>query len=563
MLLCAATIAAAAIAAYSNSFAGPFVFDDPFAIASNPTIRHLWPPWAPLLPPHGRGLTVEGRPLLNLSLALDYAVSGTRVWSYHATNLLIHILAGLTLLGIVRRTLSRWKDTFPDPWFAGLIALIWTLHPLQTESVTYIIQRAESLMGLFYLLTLYLFIRSTQGVRPPEVKNRGFFTSGGLTPSGCFQIFSVAACICCMGTKEVAATLPIAVLLYDRTFIAGSFAAAWRRRRRLYLALASTWLILGLLVLGSGNRGGTVGFGIGVSPWAYALTQCDAITRYLRLAVWPHPLVFDYGAAWVKHPADVLPQALIVAALVLGGILCQGVRPPEVKNRGFFTSGGLTPSGSSALGYAIAWFLLILAPTSLIPGDRQTMAEHRMYLPLASVVAAILCGAWILAGKWRRARPIAFGCIAAGIALGCLGGTHRRNRDYSSAVALYGDTVAKRPDNALARYNLGMALAAAGRPGEAAAQFEATLRLVPEFPQAEFNLGNALAASGRPADAIAHFETAVRINPNYAEAHYALGCALLQAGRRAEARWHFNAAWLIRPDDGDARRKRDGIDAGK
>jgi len=162
ILASAAAIATAAIAAYSNSISVPFVFDDPFAIASNPTIRHLWPPWAPLFPPHGQGLTVEGRPLLNLSLALDYAVSGTRVWSYHATNLLIHILAGLTLFGIARRTLTRWKDTFPDPWFAAVIALIWTLHPLQTESVTYIVQRAESQMGLFYLLTLYFFIRYSE-----------------------------------------------------------------------------------------------------------------------------------------------------------------------------------------------------------------------------------------------------------------------------------------------------------------------------------------------------------------------------------------------------------------
>ncbi len=533
ILASAAAIATAAIAAYSNSISVPFVFDDPFAIASNPTIRHLWPPWAPLFPPHGQGLTVEGRPLLNLSLALDYAVSGTRVWSYHATNLLIHILAGLTLFGIARRTLTRWKDTFPDPWFAAVIALIWTLHPLQTESVTYIVQRAESQMGLFYLLTLYFFIRYSE-------------SEGSLQVSGLrFQVFAVAACFCCAATKEVAATAPIAVLLYDRTFISGTFADGWRRHRRLYLGLGSTWILLGILVLGSGNRGGTAGFGIGVAPWAYALTQCDAITRYLRLALWPRPLIFDYGAAWVKHPADVLPQGLIVAALVLAGCIA------------FFRR------GAGPFGFAVAWFLLILAPTSLIPGDRQTIAEHRMYLPLASVVAAILCGAWILAGKWRRARAIAFGCGAAGLALGCLGATLDRNRDYSSAVELYADTVAKRPDNVLARYNLGMALAAAGRPGEATAQFEATLRLVPEFPQAEYNLGKALAAGGRMDDALPHFAAAIRINPNYAEAHHELGCALLQAGRRAEARWHFNAAWLIRPDDEDSRRKRDQIDAGR
>ncbi len=556
IFICAAAIAAAAAAAYANTLRVPFLFDDPFSIAANPTIRHLWPPWAPLLPPRRRGLTVEGRPLLNLSLAVNYAISGTRVWSYHAANLLIHILAGLALFGVLRRTLDRWRDTFPDPWFAAGAALIWTLHPLQTESVTYIIQRAESLMGLFYLLTLYCFIRSVDCGPKSDFQDSGFSPH----PSArMLQVLSVASCLCCVATKEVSATLPIVVLLYDRTFVSGTFAGAWRRRRRLYIGLASTWLVLGLLVLGAGSRGGTAGFGIGVSPWAYALTQCGAIVWYLRLAVWPSPLIFDYGAVWVTHPADALPGALVVAA-----VLWKGVAPLRVNSPSELTSSGATPSPASALGFAAAWFLLILAPTSsFIPGDRQTLAEHRMYLPLASVLAAILCGVWVLAGRWPRRRAIPFACLVACMAIGCLVATHRRNADYSSAIALYGDTVAKRPGNPLARYNLGMELASADRPAEAASQFEATLLLVPEFPQAEFNLGRSLEALGRPGEAIGHYEAAIRINPNYAEAHYALGCALLQAGRRSEARWHFNAAWLIRPDDARARGKRDEIDAGK
>ncbi|MCE0497832.1 MAG: hypothetical protein LV481_07805, partial [Methylacidiphilales bacterium] len=152
----------AALGAYANSFSGPFLFDDLSAIRGNPGIRHLWPPWAPLLPPGE--LTVGGRPILNLSFALNYAVSGFNVWSYHALNLLIHILAGLILLGVVRRTLLQpvLREKFgADAWPLALaVALLWTLHPLQTEAVTYLSQRAESLMGLFYLLTLYAFIRT-------------------------------------------------------------------------------------------------------------------------------------------------------------------------------------------------------------------------------------------------------------------------------------------------------------------------------------------------------------------------------------------------------------------
>src|SRR5665213_945671 len=165
-LLAGLVIFAAALAAYANSFGAPFVFDDKPAIEENLTIRDFWNAWSP--PPGA--LPVSGRPVMNLSLALNYAISGNNPWSYHALNLLIHIAAGLTLFGIVRRTIG-WSALPSMRFSAGdaaqriegnalhplivafAAALLWTLHPLQTESVTYISQRAESLMGLFYLLT--------------------------------------------------------------------------------------------------------------------------------------------------------------------------------------------------------------------------------------------------------------------------------------------------------------------------------------------------------------------------------------------------------------------------
>ena len=160
-------IALAGLAAYANSFSGSFVFDDADSIAENPTIRRLWPPGAALSPPGG-GITVSGRPFLNLTLACNYALGGTNVSGYHAANLAIHVLAGLVLFGIARRTLRS------NPVLAFAIALIWTVHPLQTESVTYIVQRAESLMGLFYLLTLYCFIRGAgAGARPAADRRCG------------------------------------------------------------------------------------------------------------------------------------------------------------------------------------------------------------------------------------------------------------------------------------------------------------------------------------------------------------------------------------------------------
>src|ERR1035438_1270270 len=120
-----------------------------FRVVDSWTLRHwntaFWPPI---------DTSASGRPILNLSLAANYAVGGTAVWGYHAVNLAIHVLAGLTLFGIVRRTFAP-RTGAAAVFVAFLAALLWALHPLQTESVTYIVQRAESLMGLFYLLTLY------------------------------------------------------------------------------------------------------------------------------------------------------------------------------------------------------------------------------------------------------------------------------------------------------------------------------------------------------------------------------------------------------------------------
>ena len=147
MLLAAGLIAAAGLAAYANSFSGPFIYDDISSISNNPTIRHLSEIGQVLSPPRD-GETVSGRPLLNLSFAIDYAIGGASTRGYHATNLAIHILNGLLLLGVLRRTLclpvlrSRFGDVALG--LALAISLLWVLHPLQTESVTYIVSSGRN-----------------------------------------------------------------------------------------------------------------------------------------------------------------------------------------------------------------------------------------------------------------------------------------------------------------------------------------------------------------------------------------------------------------------------------
>lgn len=507
---CAVAIVGATLAAYANTWRVPFLFDDIASIVDNETIQHLGPPFEALSPPPGWGFTVSGRPVLNLSLALNHAISGLEVWSYHAGNLLIHILAALTLFGIVRRTFRQRSlaGRFADQadLLALIIAGIWALHPLQTEAVTYVVQRAESLMGLFFLLTLYAFIRGIDSPRPRL-----------------WHGLAVAACLLGVGTKEVAVLAPVMVFLYDRTFVSEGFAAAWRRHRGLYLGLVATWLPLAWLVAGAGgNRGGTMGFDVGVSPFDFWLTQFEAVTRYLGLAFWPHPLIFDYGKVEPGSLGSILLWALPVVALI-GATVVALVRWP-------------------VFGFLGAWILGILAPTSVIPSVVQMIVEHRMYLPLAAVVAFTLAAVFLRFGR--------SGVMALGMALALAAGsmTVHRNSVYQDEQGLWEDTLAKRPDNARAHNNLGRLFHNEGKFDEAIEHYRISLRGDPTNAKAYYNLGLALMKSNRADEAIAPFKEAVRILPYYFAAHMYLGKILAEQGRTDEALAHLVEAIRFDPN---------------
>jgi tetratricopeptide (TPR) repeat protein len=513
------------LGAYFNSLQGAFVFDDGPAIIQNPSIRRLWPPGEVLFPTLGdQGVTTSGRPLVNLSLALNYAATGASGPGFHAVNVAIHAIAALLLLGIVRRTLlqPRLADRFGGVALplAGAVAAQWALHPLQTAAVTYIVQRAESQAGLFYLLTLYGFIR---GIRAkPE--------TGNLRPEdrkGLWLGVSVAACLAGMASKEVVATAPLMVLLYDRTFVAGSFGAAWRSRRGYYLALGATWVVLAALVAGTAGRGGTAGFGVAVTPWEYALTQCGAIVHYLRLTIWPHPLVFDYGVATVGGLAEVWWQALVIAGLVAATAVGLARRP--------------------VAGFVGAWFFLMLAPSSsVVPVATQAMAEHRVYLALAAPLVLLVVGLHRVLGRWAWAAAAAL-AVAGGVV------TVVRNADYATPERLWADTVAKRPANARAHHNLGLAEEARGRFAEAERHLRRAVELAPGTPEPLYNLALVVTRQGRPEDAMALYREAIAIEPDYAAAHNNLANLLLAAGRSDEAGRHYAEAVRAQPDFAGAR----------
>lgn len=499
--------------AYHNSFSVPFLFDDEESIDANPTIKRLSAITEVLTPP-ANGSGVTGRPLVNLSLALNHAIGGTAVQGYHGLNLLVHTLAGLTLFGLLRRTFAQpmLRDRLgahPLP-LAGVVAALWTVHPLQTESVVCVIQRTELLVGLFYLLTLYGFVRSAE-----EPASR-------LWPA-----ITVGACLLGMASKEVMVSAPLMVLLYDRTFFAATFAEAWRRRRGLYVGLAATWLLLGWLVISmGGTRGPVAGLGLGVSPFDYAIKQCDAIARYLWLSLWPNPLVLDYGESLAVHPIGVWLQGLVIVALAAATILAVRRGHP--------------------LGVAGAWFFAILAPSSsVVPLLTQTVAEHRMYLPLAGVIATAV----VALAAITSARSRVFAAAGAVVALAFV--TACRNADYHTGLGIWQDTVTKAPHNSRAHHNLGVELAKLGRTQEAIASFERSLECKPTDIAAHYSLAFLVAqAPGGRDRAITHYEQALRINQNHINARIRLAAELARERERLpEALAHYELALRLKPDN--------------
>jgi tetratricopeptide (TPR) repeat protein len=492
----AAVIVFAGVWAYATSFRGVFALDDVRAIVKNETIRSLRPLPGPLAPP-GRS-TVAGRPVANLSFAINYAVAAAATAPatgtperqapldpapFHAGNLVIHLLAACAVCGVARRTFLS-PSLAPGfgraaPWLAGAVALLWVVHPLTTAAVTYVVQRVESLMSLFYLLVVYCSIRVAEGRRA------GWWTAA-----------AVASCALGMATKEIMVTAPLVAAAWWWLF-AGPFDEAKRRRAaRLMAGLCATWVVFALLVAGE-RRGPSVDLRWSAS-WAYLLAQAEVVVHYLRLAVWPSPLVFLYDWPLGSSLAAVFWQAALLAGLV-----------------GLTAYGMVRRHPASVLGVS---FFLVLAPSSsVVPIVTEVAAEHRMYLPLAAVISAIVCAAFVAGRRLipSRTAGLAAGAVAVVVCSGLLAaGTRDRNRVYWSAESLWGDTVAKRPDDSRPRVAYGEALTDAGRLLEAQSQLEAAIALAPNDPAARVRLAVVLARQGRLSDALGHAGRALAMRPD-------------------------------------------------
>jgi len=542
--------------AYSNSFSGPFIFDDIPNIVENPNIRQLWPLTIPMSSPAISGL--GGRPVLSLSFALNYAFGKYDVWDYHLVNLTIHILAALALYGIVRRTFlgERLNEKFGrySAYLACITAAIWLVHPIQTESVTYIIQRAESLMGLFYLLTVYTAVRSMQP------KHSVFW-----------PISSVVLCALGMTTKEVMVTAPVIILFYDRTFAARSFTGALKKRWPLYLGLAAAWLVLAAS-MAFRTSSTTVGFSINTKPFDYAMNQFVAVAKYIKLSFWPARLCLYYSAPIIRLWNLILPSMfmiLIIASVALWGF---------VKN--------------CTWSYPLVWFFTILAPSSSFVPIADLIFEHRVYLSLAGLVVLVVAIGFLSlrflskrANLTRTTGTLGLS-IAAAVIIALTTRTIYHNSDYHSGLSIwqsvveaapnsykgysnlggefqklgkneqaidcYLKTLSINPYHTNAHHNLGSVFKAQGRLDESAYHYRQVLLKEPNNIEDNFNLGAVLQLQNKLIQAIDCYHRTLRLDPNHISANNNLGAILVSQGKPDEAINHFDTVLKIDPNNSKA-----------
>lgn len=533
------------LVAYAGTFAVPFLFDDIAAVTQNPSLLRLTDA---LNPP--ADLSVSGRPLVNLTLALNHAVAGDAVVGYHVVNVALHLASALLLFGLVRRAAERLGRAGAGEIGAATTALLWALHPIATASVTYVMQRTELLFSTCAVACLYAFVR---GSGPDAAPTRARRWLGG----------SVLASAAAMMAKEVAVVLPLLVLLADRTLHGPmTVRALLRRRPGFYVALGSTWLLLAGLLLFTTGRGASAGLGSGVTAYDYARSQLAGLVTYVQLIVWPTPLVFDRGTALIPIGAATLGGTAMVLGLVTLALASWRRRP--------------------VVAATLLWFLLLLAPTSsLVPIATQILGEHRLYLAsFGLVLLGTLAGQQVMGP-----RRLLWAALALAVPLLLL--TVRRNRDYATLESIWADTARKAPTNPRAHFNHGLALEAGGKTDEALAAYAACLGLSPAHPEAhahvarllqqrgrhaeagphfasalklksDFALHNAAAVSllmeGDTAAAIGHFESSLRLNPAQPLVHYNVGLALQRSHRYPEALQHLERAVQLAPGDADAAR---------
>lgn len=540
---------------YANTLKVPFYLDDVDNIKENRAIQLKTLQFSDLLDA-GAGGIVANRPVAYISFGLNYLLFGQNLAGFHVINTLIHILAAVFLFLLLIKTFQL-PNSGVGPKNAQMIAfagaLLWLVHPLNTQSVTYLVQRMNSLAAMFFVLSLYCYAQGR--------------TLEGRARQGAWLAGACISGLLALGTKENATTLPFFILLYEWFFIK-DLSTAWLRKH--LPVLIGVLVVVGLVAfyyLGTKPLDSilatyeTRDFTLGER----VLTQFRVVMLYGSLLLFPH-----YGRLSLEHDISVShslidPLSTVFAMLAILALFGLAV---YIARRERFIS------------FAILWFLGNLVIESSVIG-LEMVFEHRTYLPSMLVVAALV----VLLGRYLKQSP--FWAIVVLVTLVFSHWTIERNNQWREPVGFWRDCVSKAPANSRPYNNLGLVLAERGETESAIVQFREALRIKPSSFMAHNNLGVALmrqdklreaaehlllALSGDPYNAkihinlgstyarlndfdksARHLEEALRIDPGNETAHINMGNLLMEQGRFGVAISHFRQALAINPENKDAR----------
>ena len=582
-----------AVLSYSNTFDVPFQMDDVGNIVRNPAIKNL-----------GNFLQIDGIALSSptdvfdkslfkmryigyLTFALNYAVHGLDAWGYHFVNLLIHLTTSLLLYILVLLTFktSRFLSVHGEQQepvnsrnvIAFFTALIFAVHPVQTQAVTYIVQRFASLATMLWMLSLVSYIM----VRLSSV------TATGVIKRSSWYVLSLVSAILAMKTKEFAMLLPVIIVIYEFMFLDGGL-----KKRLLYLApLCLTLLTVPLSLMTTANIGltdsaakisGALG---GISRLDYLFTQFRVIVTYIRLLLFPANQRFDYD--YPVYRSFFIPEVLISFLFLLSVFLLALFvyflsRFPERRHSHLYR----------LMAFGLFWFFITLSAESSFLPIADVIFEHRLYLPSIGFVLALVSAVELLRVEWckRALAVIKFPLYALLLlAIGFSAATYARNSVWRDRFGLLEDEVKKSPGKDRPRYLLGimygdhglmekavyhLKIATAANPGsigshfslaitymrmgrldEAVYEYKQSIALKFEFAEAHSGLGDVYALQGRSEAALNEYLIALRLKPGLAEVHYNLGNIYADLGRNDEAEKEFRAALMHQPDFIEARRK--------
>jgi Tfp pilus assembly protein PilF len=513
-----------AVIIYSNSLNCDFVFDDQPTITENSFIRLTELSFeklsdAAFKSPHANRLVA------NVSFAVNYYLGKYNTIGYHVVNIIIHILNGILVYIFTLLTLRQVSITTPGhsrpsqfstAYISVFAALIFTAHPIQVQSVTYIVQRMNSMAVMFYLLSLIFYIHA----RLTTIRWRRWT-----------QWFGCLLCwILALGCKEIAATLPLVLLLYEWYFFQNL--SKDRLKQNLIYSIGFI-ILLGLaayMFLGSNPLDGILGSYIkrDFTLEERVLTQFRVIIFYLSLFFYPHPLRLNLLHDITTSHSLLDPVTTLSSLVILVFLLGLAFRIAKKQ---------------LLISFCILWFFIHLVIESSVIG-LEIIFEHRLYLPM---VGFTMMTAYLFFHLLSAHRTLVF-ILSSAIIVSLGTATYLRNKVWQNSITLWYDVVSKNPQSFRAQYNLGSNLTRQGNLKEAIDHLSEALRLKPDYTEAHNNLGMAFFQQGNLDQAENHFSTALRIQPGNSAVHYNLGLIMEQKGYLQSAVDNYLKALSIKPD---------------